>query len=65
MVCDSNWGLISRDVDITKYVIKTKKKYGYPKFWDVTWAKANSDRIYEIAMLDKEAGTRLFKGITF
>ena len=64
-VCDSNWGLMPRDVDITKYVIDTKQKYGYPKFWDVTWAKANSDRIYEIAMLDKEAGTRLFKGITF
>jgi hypothetical protein len=54
-----------RDVDITKYVIKKKLETGYPKFWDVTWAKANSDRIYEIAMLDKEAGTRLFKGITF
>ena len=64
-VCDSNWGLMPRDVDITKYVIQTKQKYGYPKFWDVTWAKANSDRIYEIAMLDKDAGTRLFKGITF
>jgi radical SAM superfamily enzyme YgiQ (UPF0313 family) len=64
-VCDSNWGLMPRDVDITKYVIQKKQETGYPKFWDVTWAKANSDRIYEIAMLDKEAGTRLFKGITF
>ena len=64
-VCDSNWGLLPRDVDITKYVIKKKLETGYPKFWDVTWAKANSDRIYEIAMLDKEAGTRLFKGVTF
>jgi len=64
-VCDSNWGLMPRDVDITKYVIKTKQEKGFPKFWDVTWAKANSDRIYEIAMLDKDAGTRLFKGITF
>lgn len=64
-VCDSNWGLMPRDVDITKYVIKKKLETGYPNFWDVTWAKANSDRIYEIAMLDKEAGTRLFKGVTF
>ena len=64
-VCDSNWGLMPRDVDITKYVIKKKLETGFPKFWDVTWAKANSDRIYELAMLDKEAGTRLFKGVTF
>jgi len=64
-VCDSNWGMLPRDVDITKHVIATKLKYGYPKFWDITWAKSNSERIYEIAMLDKQAGTRLFKGITF
>ena len=64
-ICDSNWGLMPRDVDITKYVIKKKLETGYPKFWDVTWAKSNSERIYEIAMLDKEAGTRLFKGVTF
>ena len=37
-VCDSNWGLMPRDVDITKYVIETKQKTGWPKFWDVTWA---------------------------
>lgn len=64
-ICDSNWGLMPRDVDITKYVIKKKLENGYPKFWDVTWAKSNSERIYEIAMLDKEADTRLFKGVTF
>ena len=30
-VCDSNWGLISRDVDITEYVIKTKQEKRIPK----------------------------------
>jgi putative methyltransferase len=64
-VCDSNWGMLPRDVEITKHVIATKLKYGYPKFWDVTWAKSNSERIFEISMLDKSAGTKLFKGITF
>jgi putative methyltransferase len=64
-VCDSNWGMLPRDVEITKHVIATKLKYGFPKFWDVTWAKSNSERIFEISMLDKLAGTKLFKGITF
>jgi len=64
-VCDSNWGMLPRDVEITKHVIDTKLTYGYPKFWDVTWAKSHSERIFEIAMLDKQAGTKLFKGITF
>ena len=64
-VCDSNWGLLPRDIEVTKYVIEKKKQTGFPQFWDVTWAKNNNERIHEIALLDKEANTRLFKGITF
>lgn len=64
-VCDSNWGMLKRDAEITKYVIKKKLETGYPKFWDVTWAKSNSENIYQIAKMDQEAGTRLFKGVTF
>jgi hypothetical protein len=64
-VCDSNWGISARDRNITQLVIDTKLKHGYPKFWDVTWAKNNPDRVRDIALMDKQAGTRLFKGITF
>jgi putative methyltransferase len=64
-VCDSNWGMFDRDYDITAYVIKKKIETGYPKVWDVDWAKNNSNRIKKIASLDKDAGTELFKGITF
>jgi len=64
-VCDSNWGMLERDKEITEYVIKKKKETGYPKFWDVTWAKNNSDRIFEIAKNENDAGTKLFKGVTF
>jgi radical SAM superfamily enzyme YgiQ (UPF0313 family) len=64
-VCDSNWGLLDRDKEITEYVIHKKLETGYPKFWDVTWAKSNSERIYEIAMMDHSANSRLFKGVTF
>lgn len=64
-VCDSNWGMLQRDLDITAYVIKKKQQTGYPKFWDVTWAKTNSENIYKIAKMDKDADTRLFKGVTF
>ena len=64
-VCDSNWGMLERDKEITEYVIKKKKETGFPKFWDVTWAKNNSDRIFEIAKTEKESETQLFKGVTF
>jgi putative methyltransferase len=64
-VCDSNWGISDRDIDITQWVIDTKLCHGFPKFWDVTWAKNNRSRVQQIALMDKQAGTRLFKGITF
>lgn len=64
-VCDSNWGIFERDYDISKYVINKKLETGYPKFWDVSWAKNNHQRIIRMAELDKAAGTRIFRGITF
>jgi len=64
-VCDSNWGMFERDIEITDYVIKKKLETGYPNFWDVTWAKNNQERIKKIATLDKVNDTKLFKGITF
>lgn len=64
-VCDSNWGLLDRDKEITQYVIDTKKKYGYPRWWDATWAKNNVDRNFEIAMMNKKGGVNIFKGVTF
>lgn len=64
-VCDSNWGLLDRDVEITKYVIETKKKYGYPKWWDATWAKNNVERNFDIALLNKKTKANIFKGVTF
>lgn len=64
-ICDSNWGMLERDYDITAYVIKKKLETGYPNVWDVDWAKNNTERIKKISSLDKKAGTNLFKGITF
>jgi putative methyltransferase len=64
-VCDSNWGLLERDREITQYVIDVKKQYGYPRWWDATWAKNNVDRNFEIAMMNKTSGADIFKGVTF
>jgi putative methyltransferase len=64
-VCDSNWGIHPRDVELTKYIIETKKRTGYPKILDVTWAKNNPDRVREIIQLDYEAGSNLLRGLNF
>jgi len=64
-VCDSNWGLMDRDLEISQYVIDTKKRTGYPEWWDATWAKNNLERNFKIAMLNKNSGINIFKGVTF
>jgi putative methyltransferase len=64
-VCDSNWGLLDRDIELTQYVIDTKLKTGYPEWWDATWAKNNLEKNFYIAMLNKKSGANLFKGVTF
>lgn len=64
-VCDSNWGLLQRDVELTDYVLQTKQKYGYPKWFDATWAKNNVERNFEIAMMNKRSPVNIFKGVTF
>ena len=64
-IADSNWGIFERDIDISKYVVDNKLKYGYPKHWDVTFAKNNYDRVFKIAIYDKLSKTNLFKGVTF
>jgi radical SAM superfamily enzyme YgiQ (UPF0313 family) len=64
-VCDSNWGLLDRDIELTQYVLTTKEKYGYPMWFDATWAKNNVDRNFEIAMINKRSSVNIFKGVTF
>jgi radical SAM superfamily enzyme YgiQ (UPF0313 family) len=64
-VCDSNWGIHPRDIEITKYIIDTKKRTGYPKILDVTWAKNNPDRVRKIIQLDYEANSNLLRGLNF
>ena len=62
-VCDSNWGIHPRDIDITRYIIETKLRTGYPRILDVTWAKNNPDRVRQIIEMDRDAGTELLRGL--
>jgi putative methyltransferase len=64
-VCDSNWGLLKRDVELTQLVLDAKEKYGYPMWFDATWAKNNVDRNFDIALMNKKAPVNIFKGVTF
>jgi len=60
--CDANYGILVRDVDITKYVAKVKAETGYPKALSVQNTKNATDRSYEVQKLLSDAG--LNKGVT-
>ncbi len=59
--CDANYGMLSRDYDITRYVAETKQKLGYPKALSVQNTKNGTDRAYKVQKLLSDVG--LNKGV--
>ena len=59
--CDANYGILKRDVEITKYVIDSNQKWGYPCAFSVQTTKNSTDRLYLIQKMLTNSG--LNKGI--
>ena len=49
IVCDANFGLLKRDVELAKAIRKVKDEYGTPDKCDIWLAKNTTDRNLEIA----------------
>jgi len=60
--CDANYGILIRDIDITKYVVNSKTNTGYPMALSVQNTKNATDRSYEVQKLLASVG--LNKGVT-
>jgi len=59
---DSNFGIFKRDLEIAKYFVQIKLKYGFPEKFRVCYSKNVEDTIYEIGkILTKH---NMEKGIT-
>ena len=62
-IADANFGVFyERDMEITDYLIKLQKKYGFPKVVDATWYKNSSDKILNI--VKKFAASGFNRGLT-
>ncbi|MCG6536719.1 MAG: radical SAM protein [Syntrophales bacterium LBB04] len=59
--CDTNFGMLPRDMDIVRYIAENKRKYGYPKAFSVQNTKNLTERSYEVQKVLSEAG--LSKGV--
>jgi radical SAM superfamily enzyme YgiQ (UPF0313 family) len=55
-VCDANFGMLPRDMEISKMAIEMKKKYGYPHVLSVQTTKNARERSYDIQKLLYQGG---------
>ena len=60
--CDSNYGILKRDYNITQKLVEVKRKYDFPTQFRPTFAKNNNQDVFEIAKLLNEA--KFQKGVT-
>lgn len=60
--CDANYGLLKRDVELTRAMVDTKARFGFPNRFRAAYAKKSNDRVFEIAKLLSDAGMN--KGVT-
>lgn len=60
--CDSNFGILPRDVEIARYIAEVKLKEGYPFIFSVQSTKNAPERVHAIQKI--LAGSGLSKGTT-
>ena len=59
---DSNFGMFDRDVEIARFLVQTKEKYGYPQVFRPCYEKNSADRVFQICYLLNQAN--MDKGAT-
>ena len=60
--CDANYGMLPRDLEITRYLADAKKRRGYPHAVSVQNTKNATERAYEVQKILSTAGMN--KGVT-
>jgi radical SAM superfamily enzyme YgiQ (UPF0313 family) len=64
IVCDANFGLFDRDIEIAKAVARAKREYGYPSQVILSYPRDQVERVFEIAKILTEAGVAAFGTIS-
>ncbi len=59
---DANFGILDRDVEIARYVVEQKEKYGYPDVFKPCYAKESDDNVFEAGYILNSSSTD--KGVT-
>lgn len=54
--CDANYGMLPRDLDMTRQMVAVKARTGYPTRFRAAFAKNSGDRVFEISKILFDAG---------
>ena len=54
--CDANWGILKRDLDLTRSLVDVKERFGYPKTFRAAFAKNSNDTVFDISRRLNAAG---------
>lgn len=55
-LCDANFGILPRDVEIARMVVRARERFGAPTTLHVNWAKNHAERVGEILDILHEGG---------
>ena len=59
---DANFGILKRDLDLTKKLALNKKKFGYPNQFRVCFTKNSTEQVFNLARIFSEVGMN--KGVS-
>lgn len=60
--CDANYGILKRDIDLTRSLVAMNAATGYPRKFRASYAKKSDGKVFEISRLLSDAG--MSKGVT-
>ncbi|MGH9349856.1 MAG: B12-binding domain-containing radical SAM protein [Vicinamibacterales bacterium] len=55
-IADANWGMLTRDVDLSRFIVDCRRRYGAPMSVFFSGSKNTPDRVAEITRIFHEAG---------
>ncbi|WP_305788027.1 KedN5 family methylcobalamin-dependent radical SAM C-methyltransferase [Symbioplanes lichenis] len=58
VLCDANFGILRQDLEFVQDLVEVRRKYGFPRALETSWAKNKSATFYEIVDIMREEGIR-------
>jgi len=58
VLCDANFGILRSDLEFVEDLVEVRRRYGFPRALETSWAKNKSKTFYEIVDIMRREGIR-------